>query len=101
MTHSDVMETFLSDYFADLQGREDDDPPVCTGSFTAALCVSQLRTLQRLTSWPTLLVRRMTTRKSRGTCLSLSSLTDRCSLATTSRCLSHKGPVTGCCSLTC
>ncbi|XP_060715420.1 BCL-6 corepressor isoform X2 [Tachysurus vachellii] len=38
MTHSDVMETFLSDYFADLQGREDDDPGVYWEFYGSAVC---------------------------------------------------------------
>ncbi|XP_062845707.1 BCL-6 corepressor isoform X2 [Trichomycterus rosablanca] len=38
MTHSDVMETFLSDYFADLQGREVDDPGVYWEFYGSAVC---------------------------------------------------------------
>ncbi|XP_046696618.1 BCL-6 corepressor isoform X1 [Silurus meridionalis] len=38
MTHSDMMETFLSDYFADLQGREDDDPGVYWEFYGSAVC---------------------------------------------------------------
>ncbi|XP_053347840.1 BCL-6 corepressor isoform X1 [Clarias gariepinus] len=40
MTHSDVMETFLSDYFTDLQGREDDDPGVYWEFYGSAVCES-------------------------------------------------------------
>ncbi|XP_036417710.1 BCL-6 corepressor isoform X2 [Colossoma macropomum] len=38
MTHSDVMEGFLSDYFADLQGRTDDDPGVYWEFYGSAVC---------------------------------------------------------------
>ncbi|XP_016428487.1 BCL-6 corepressor-like [Sinocyclocheilus rhinocerous] len=38
MTHSDIMESFLSDYFADLQGREDDDPGVYWEFYGSAVC---------------------------------------------------------------
>lgn len=38
MTHSDVMETFLSEYFADLQGREDDGPGVYWEFYGSAVC---------------------------------------------------------------
>ncbi|XP_017580566.2 BCL-6 corepressor isoform X2 [Pygocentrus nattereri] len=40
MTHSDVMEGFLSDYFADLQGRADDDPGVYWEFYGSAVCES-------------------------------------------------------------
>ncbi|XP_057181245.1 BCL-6 corepressor isoform X2 [Triplophysa rosa] len=38
MTHSDIMECFLSDYFADLQGRADDDPGVYWEFYGSAVC---------------------------------------------------------------
>ncbi|XP_022521150.2 BCL-6 corepressor isoform X1 [Astyanax mexicanus] len=38
MTHSDIMEGFLSDYFADLQGRADDDPGVYWEFYGSAVC---------------------------------------------------------------
>ncbi|KAK7126639.1 hypothetical protein R3I94_017972 [Phoxinus phoxinus] len=38
MTHSDIMECFLSDYFADLQGRVDDDPGVYWEFYGSAVC---------------------------------------------------------------
>uniref|UniRef100_A0A672NT10 BCL-6 corepressor-like n=1 Tax=Sinocyclocheilus grahami TaxID=75366 RepID=A0A672NT10_SINGR len=38
MTHSDIMESFLSDYFADLQGREDDDPGLYWEFYGSAVC---------------------------------------------------------------
>uniref|UniRef100_A0A9J8B5S6 BCL6 corepressor n=2 Tax=Cyprinus carpio TaxID=7962 RepID=A0A9J8B5S6_CYPCA len=38
MTHSDIMESFLSDYFADLQGRADDDPGVYWEFYGSAVC---------------------------------------------------------------
>lgn len=38
MTHSDIMEGFLSDYFADLQGRVDDDPGVYWEFYGSAVC---------------------------------------------------------------
>ncbi|XP_066512102.1 BCL-6 corepressor [Hoplias malabaricus] len=38
MTHSDTMEGFLSDYFADLQGRADDDPGVYWEFYGSAVC---------------------------------------------------------------
>uniref|UniRef100_A0A8C2BDL5 BCL-6 corepressor-like n=2 Tax=Cyprinus carpio TaxID=7962 RepID=A0A8C2BDL5_CYPCA len=38
MTHSDIMECFLSDYFADLQGRVDDDPCVYWEFYGSAVC---------------------------------------------------------------
>ncbi|XP_035376730.1 BCL-6 corepressor isoform X1 [Electrophorus electricus] len=38
MTHSDLMEGFLSDYFADLQGRPDDDPSVYWEFYGSAVC---------------------------------------------------------------
>ncbi|XP_051549368.1 BCL-6 corepressor-like isoform X2 [Myxocyprinus asiaticus] len=38
MTHSDIMEGFLSDYFADLQGRPDDDPGVYWEFYGSAVC---------------------------------------------------------------
>uniref|UniRef100_A0A672Q6T0 BCL-6 corepressor-like n=1 Tax=Sinocyclocheilus grahami TaxID=75366 RepID=A0A672Q6T0_SINGR len=38
MTHSDIMECFLSDYFADLQGRVDDDPSVYWEFYGSAVC---------------------------------------------------------------
>ncbi|KAM6985046.1 LOW QUALITY PROTEIN: BCL-6 corepressor-like [Aplochiton taeniatus] len=40
MTHSDSMERFLSDYFADLQGRLDDDPGLCWEFYGSAVCES-------------------------------------------------------------
>ncbi|XP_051550547.1 BCL-6 corepressor isoform X2 [Myxocyprinus asiaticus] len=38
MTHSDKMECFLSDYFADLQGRADDDPSMYWEFYGSAVC---------------------------------------------------------------
>ncbi|XP_028837212.1 BCL-6 corepressor isoform X2 [Denticeps clupeoides] len=38
MTHSEVMECFLSDYFADLQGRPEDDPRVYWEFYGSAVC---------------------------------------------------------------
>ncbi|KAI1899831.1 hypothetical protein AGOR_G00065810 [Albula goreensis] len=38
MTHSDLMESFLSDYFADLQGRADDDPGLCWDFYGSSVC---------------------------------------------------------------
>ncbi|KAJ8332003.1 hypothetical protein SKAU_G00430100, partial [Synaphobranchus kaupii] len=38
MTHSDLMESFLSDYFADLQGRSDDDPGLCWDFYGSSVC---------------------------------------------------------------
>ncbi|XP_072252766.1 BCL-6 corepressor isoform X2 [Leuresthes tenuis] len=40
MTHSDGMERFLSDYFADLQGRSDDDPGLYWEFYGSAVCES-------------------------------------------------------------
>ncbi|XP_051939122.1 BCL-6 corepressor isoform X2 [Hippocampus zosterae] len=40
MTHSDIMERFLTDYFADLQGRADDDPAVYWEFYGSAVCES-------------------------------------------------------------
>ncbi|KAM4558559.1 BCL-6 corepressor isoform 2-T2 [Odontesthes bonariensis] len=40
MTHSDSMERFLSDYFADLQGRSDDDPGLYWEFYGSAVCES-------------------------------------------------------------
>ncbi|MFT7799409.1 BCL-6 corepressor-like isoform X3 [Arapaima gigas] len=38
MTHSDVMECFLLDYFADLQGRADDDPRLYWELYGSSVC---------------------------------------------------------------
>ncbi|KAG7467412.1 hypothetical protein MATL_G00153400 [Megalops atlanticus] len=38
MTHSDLMESFLLDYFADLQGRADNDPKLCWDFYGSAVC---------------------------------------------------------------
>ncbi|XP_018584852.2 BCL-6 corepressor-like isoform X2 [Scleropages formosus] len=38
MTHSDVMECFLLDYFADLQGRDDDDPRLYWELYGSSVC---------------------------------------------------------------
>ncbi|XP_064165937.1 BCL-6 corepressor-like isoform X2 [Anguilla rostrata] len=38
MTHSDLMESFLTDYFADLQGRPDDDPGLCWDFYGSSVC---------------------------------------------------------------
>ncbi|KAL2087781.1 hypothetical protein ACEWY4_016609 [Coilia grayii] len=38
MTHSDLMECFLTDYFADLQGRDDDDPGLYWEFYGSAVC---------------------------------------------------------------
>ncbi|XP_026150731.1 BCL-6 corepressor isoform X2 [Mastacembelus armatus] len=38
MTHSDNMERFLTDYFADLQGRSDDDPGLYWEFYGSAVC---------------------------------------------------------------
>ncbi|XP_053733230.1 BCL-6 corepressor isoform X2 [Synchiropus splendidus] len=40
MTHSDNMERFLNDYFADLQGRSDDDPGIYWEFYGSAVCES-------------------------------------------------------------
>ncbi|KAM9710554.1 BCL-6 corepressor-like [Menidia menidia] len=40
MTHSDTMERFLTDYFADLQGRSDDDPGLYWEFYGSAVCES-------------------------------------------------------------
>ncbi|KAJ3592307.1 hypothetical protein NHX12_007435 [Muraenolepis orangiensis] len=40
MTHSDSMEHFLIDYFADLQGRPDDDPGLYWEFYGSAVCES-------------------------------------------------------------
>ncbi|XP_017265759.1 BCL-6 corepressor isoform X2 [Kryptolebias marmoratus] len=40
MTHSDSMERFLTDYFADLQGRSDDDPGLYWEFYGSAVCES-------------------------------------------------------------
>ncbi|XP_047193465.1 BCL-6 corepressor isoform X3 [Scophthalmus maximus] len=40
MTHSDSMEHFLTDYFADLQGRSDDDPGLYWEFYGSAVCES-------------------------------------------------------------
>uniref|UniRef100_A0A8C6S8L7 BCL6 corepressor n=1 Tax=Neogobius melanostomus TaxID=47308 RepID=A0A8C6S8L7_9GOBI len=40
MTHSESMERFLTDYFADLQGRSDDDPELCWEFYGSAVCES-------------------------------------------------------------
>ncbi|XP_038576843.1 BCL-6 corepressor isoform X1 [Micropterus salmoides] len=40
MTHSDSMERFLTDYFADLQGRTDDDPGLYWEFYGSAVCES-------------------------------------------------------------
>ncbi|KAM9342767.1 BCL-6 corepressor [Pholidichthys leucotaenia] len=41
MTHSDSMERFLIDYFADLQGRSDDDPGLYWEFYGSAVCESK------------------------------------------------------------
>ncbi|XP_024141882.1 BCL-6 corepressor isoform X1 [Oryzias melastigma] len=41
MTHSDNMERFLTDYFADLQGRSDDDPGLYWEFYGSAVCESR------------------------------------------------------------
>ncbi|KAF7215502.1 BCL-6 corepressor isoform X1 [Nothobranchius furzeri] len=41
MTHSDGMERFLTDYFADLQGRSDDDPGLYWEFYGSAVCESR------------------------------------------------------------
>uniref|UniRef100_A0AAV2K1Z7 BCL-6 corepressor n=1 Tax=Knipowitschia caucasica TaxID=637954 RepID=A0AAV2K1Z7_KNICA len=38
MTHSDSMDRFLTDYFADLQGRSDDDPGLYWEFYGSAVC---------------------------------------------------------------
>ncbi|KAG9334420.1 hypothetical protein JZ751_007676, partial [Albula glossodonta] len=38
MTHSELMDCFLSDYFADLQGREDEDPKLCWDFYGSSVC---------------------------------------------------------------
>uniref|UniRef100_A0A8C7I668 BCL6 corepressor n=1 Tax=Oncorhynchus kisutch TaxID=8019 RepID=A0A8C7I668_ONCKI len=38
MTHSDSMERFLTDYFADLQGRSNDDPEIYWEFYGSAVC---------------------------------------------------------------
>ncbi|XP_029314893.1 BCL-6 corepressor isoform X2 [Cottoperca gobio] len=38
MTHSDSMQRFLTDYFADLQGRSDDDPGLYWEFYGSAVC---------------------------------------------------------------
>ncbi|XP_061647535.1 BCL-6 corepressor isoform X5 [Phyllopteryx taeniolatus] len=40
MSHSDIMERFLTDYFADLQGRADDDPGLYWEFYGSAVCES-------------------------------------------------------------
>ncbi|XP_047456550.1 BCL-6 corepressor isoform X2 [Mugil cephalus] len=40
MTHSDGMERFLTDYFADLQGRSDDDPGLYWEFYGSSVCES-------------------------------------------------------------
>ncbi|KAL0963453.1 hypothetical protein UPYG_G00306580 [Umbra pygmaea] len=40
MTHSNSMECFLTDYFADLQGRSDDDPDICWEFYGSTVCES-------------------------------------------------------------
>ncbi|XP_072300910.1 BCL-6 corepressor isoform X2 [Eucyclogobius newberryi] len=40
MTHSDGMERFLTDYFADLQGRSDDDPGLYWEFYGSVVCES-------------------------------------------------------------
>lgn len=40
MTHSESMEHFLTDYFADLQGRSDDDPGLYWEFYGSAVCES-------------------------------------------------------------
>lgn len=40
MTHSEGMERFLTDYFADLQGRSDDDPGLYWEFYGSAVCES-------------------------------------------------------------
>ncbi|XP_064873447.1 LOW QUALITY PROTEIN: BCL-6 corepressor-like [Oncorhynchus nerka] len=40
MTHSDSMERFLTDYFADLQGRSNDDPEIYWEFYGSAVCES-------------------------------------------------------------
>ncbi|XP_043928249.1 BCL-6 corepressor [Protopterus annectens] len=38
MAHSELMETFLTDYFADLQGRKDDDPGLYWDFYGSSVC---------------------------------------------------------------
>ncbi|XP_072901649.1 BCL-6 corepressor isoform X6 [Hemitrygon akajei] len=38
MAHSEVMEMFLSEYFADLQGRSNDDPGLCWDFYGSSVC---------------------------------------------------------------
>ncbi|KAJ8351875.1 hypothetical protein SKAU_G00233510 [Synaphobranchus kaupii] len=38
MTHSELMECFLSDYFADLQGRADEEPGLCWEFYGSSVC---------------------------------------------------------------
>ncbi|XP_061092268.1 BCL-6 corepressor isoform X2 [Conger conger] len=38
MTHSELMDCFLSDYFADLQGRADEDPRLCWEFYGSSMC---------------------------------------------------------------
>eukprot|EP00063_Salmo_salar_P045582 XP_014020417.1 PREDICTED: BCL-6 corepressor-like isoform X2 [Salmo salar] len=40
MTHSDSMERFLTDYFADLQGRSNDDPEIYWEFYGSTVCES-------------------------------------------------------------
>uniref|UniRef100_H3C3E3 BCL6 corepressor n=1 Tax=Tetraodon nigroviridis TaxID=99883 RepID=H3C3E3_TETNG len=40
MTHSETMEHFLTDYFADLQGRSDDDPGLYWEFYGSSVCES-------------------------------------------------------------
>uniref|UniRef100_A0A4W3IA45 BCL6 corepressor n=1 Tax=Callorhinchus milii TaxID=7868 RepID=A0A4W3IA45_CALMI len=40
MTHSEVMETFLTEYFADLQGRNEDDPGLFWDFYGSSVCES-------------------------------------------------------------
>ncbi|XP_078088704.1 BCL-6 corepressor isoform X1 [Mustelus asterias] len=38
MAHSEVMEMFLTEYFADLQGRSSDDPGLCWDFYGSSVC---------------------------------------------------------------
>lgn len=55
------------------------------------VCQSQVRKGASMTSWPTLQAPRMRMKRIKRRCLNLSSLTDLCCLATTSRCPCPKG----------
>lgn len=59
--------------------------------FFFLVCQSRARKRASMTSWLTHQALRMRMRRIKRRCLSLSSLTDLCCLATTSRCLCPKG----------